>query len=217
MRSTVLVLLSFAAALPAATIDQFLNAPFASGLSAAPSGGKTNLAAQRRGRQKYLGLPLRPISKGRRLTSFKDDDGMEIGETAWSADGKVGDLRRGWRSRNQWRQSQSAQSPASSRTAIWLVPVRRWCARVSSPTDARPAVSKDGQVAFLRNGQIFLTNFAGDKTTEIVRTKGRSGDLRWSPDGTQLAFVSTRTDHSFIGVWRVSDKSVRYPRRECRP
>src|SRR5258708_3897706 len=132
MRSPALLLIfALAAVAPAATIDQYLSGPFASGLSAAPSGGKV----------------------------------------------------------------------------IWLLNER---AARKLGEGRSPAVSKDGQVAFLRNGQIFLTNFAGDKTSEIVHTKGRSGELRWSPDGTQLAFINTRTDHSFIGVWRVADQSVHY-------
>ncbi|MFZ0364026.1 MAG: prolyl oligopeptidase family serine peptidase, partial [Candidatus Cybelea sp.] len=32
--------------------------------------------------------------------------------------------------------------------------------------------------------------------------RGQDSDLHWSPDGSALAFVSTRTDHSFIGIYR---------------
>ena len=31
---------------------------------------------------------------------------------------------------------------------------------------------------------------------------GEDSELHWSPDGSALAFVSTRTDHSFIGIYR---------------
>ena len=65
-----------------------------------------------------------------------------------------------------------------------------------------PAVSKDGDVAFVRNGQIWLTNLNGEKPAEVVHAKGRSTDLRWSPDGTTLAFVNNRAEHAFIGVFQ---------------
>ena len=33
---------------------------------------------------------------------------------------------------------------------------------------------------------------------------------KWSPDGRKIAFVSTRTDHSFIVVYDVATRTVRY-------
>src|SRR5258705_1387408 len=64
-----------------------------------------------------------------------------------------------------------------------------------------PAISKDGRIAFVRNAQIWMTNVDGEKPAEIVHSKGAPADLRWSPDGMALAFVSNRNDHSFIGVY----------------
>ena len=40
--------------------------------------------------------------------------------------------------------------------------------------------------------------------------RGKSEDPQWSPDGTKVAFVSSRTDHAFIGVYDPSNKSLRY-------
>src|SRR5207237_239547 len=34
--------------------------------------------------------------------------------------------------------------------------------------------------------------------------------LRWSPDGTRLAFVSDRGDHNFIGLYDFTAKSLRF-------
>ena len=70
------------------------------------------------------------------------------------------------------------------------------------------AVSRDGLVAFLQNGQIWMTLPDGRKSA--VHTKASSSELEWSPDGTALAFTSDRGDHSFIGVYRVANKTVQY-------
>ena len=35
-------------------------------------------------------------------------------------------------------------------------------------------------------------------------------DPKWSPDGRKIAFVSTRTDHSFIMVYDVATRTVKY-------
>ncbi|HJS72842.1 MAG TPA: DPP IV N-terminal domain-containing protein, partial [Vicinamibacteria bacterium] len=51
---------------------------------------------------------------------------------------------------------------------------------------------------------------AENAAKELAKTRGRAGALRFSPDGTKLAFVSDRGDHSFIGVYSFADQSVRY-------
>ena len=40
--------------------------------------------------------------------------------------------------------------------------------------------------------------------------RGSAGSLAWSPDGTALAFVSSRGTHSFIGVVDVTSRELRY-------
>jgi Tol biopolymer transport system component len=53
-----------------------------------------------------------------------------------------------------------------------------------------------------------------DKPALLVQTKGRSNSLHLSPDGSMLAFVNARGDHSFVGVLDLgsggSGKQVRY-------
>jgi dipeptidyl aminopeptidase/acylaminoacyl peptidase len=45
---------------------------------------------------------------------------------------------------------------------------------------------------------------------QLIHMKGKAQSLRWSLDGSRLAFVSTRTDHNFIAVYTFAEKSVRY-------
>src|SRR6185369_13553610 len=73
-----------------------------------------------------------------------------------------------------------------------------------------PVVSPDGHVAFLKDGQIWMTTLGGMKPAEAVHAKASAYDLQWSPDGSALAFTSYRGDHSFIGVYRVANKTVTY-------
>ena len=49
-----------------------------------------------------------------------------------------------------------------------------------------------------------------EKPAALVQAKGRSDALHWSPDGAKLAFVNGRGDHSFIGVYDLAAKTVRY-------
>src|SRR5207247_9654182 len=40
--------------------------------------------------------------------------------------------------------------------------------------------------------------------------RGDATQAKWSPDGKQIASVSLRGDHSFIGVYELGGDSVRY-------
>src|SRR6476469_9199705 len=80
-------LASMGTAFAANSIEQYLKAPFASELSAAPSGGKIAWILDERG-ARNIWVAAAPDYKGRRLTSYTADDGQDLGDLAWSADGR---------------------------------------------------------------------------------------------------------------------------------
>ncbi|MGA3201534.1 MAG: prolyl oligopeptidase family serine peptidase [Bryobacteraceae bacterium] len=202
-------LLAFTLALAgAANIDQYLNAPFSSAMTAAPSGGKVAWLMKERGANN-LWVAAAPDFKGRRLTSITEDDGQEIGEVAWSADGKSIVYVRGGDLETNGDNPNPESLAKTPEMAVWVIPFDGG-APVKLSEGRMPAVSAKGDVAFVRNGQIWLTNLKGDKPVEIVHTKGQSMELRWSPDGTTLAFVNARAEHAFIGVFKIGAKSVGY-------
>jgi dipeptidyl aminopeptidase/acylaminoacyl peptidase len=205
------VLLAFAlacASASAANIDQYLNAPFSSAMTAAPSGGKVAWLMKERGANN-LWVAAAPDFKGRRLTSITEDDGQEIGEVAWTADGKSIVYVRGGDLETNGDNPNPESLVKAPEMAVWIIPFEGG-APTKLSEGRMPAVSKNGDVALVRNGQIWLTNLKGDKPVEIVHTKGRSSELRWSPDGSTLAFVNTRSEHAFIGVFKVGAKTVGY-------
>jgi Tol biopolymer transport system component len=203
----VLLALTFAYA-GAASIDQYLNAPFSSGMTAAPSGGRVAWLMKERGANN-LWVAAAPDYKGRRLTSITEDDGQEIGEVAWTADGKSIVYVRGGDLETNGDNPNPESLVKTPEMAVWIIPFEGGAAKKLSE-GRMPAVSKNGDVAFVKNGQIWLTNLNGDKPVEIVHTKGRSAELRWSPDGSTLAFVNNRTEHAFIGVFKIGAKTVGY-------
>src|SRR2546426_4090291 len=52
------------------------------------------------------------------------------------------------------------------------------------------------------------TLFPTRRSSDLARGAARS--LRWSPDGSKLAFVSDRGDHAFVAVYDVATKTLRF-------
>jgi TolB protein len=58
--------------------------------------------------------------------------------------------------------------------------------------------------------QIFLMKADGSRLRRITHDGYDDQVPKWSPDGSKIAFVSTRTDHSFIAVYDSATRSVQY-------
>jgi dipeptidyl aminopeptidase/acylaminoacyl peptidase len=192
-----------------ATIEQYLGAPFASEMLAAPGGGKVVWLLNERG-ARNLWAAAAPDYKGRRLTNYKEDDGQDVGMIEWTADGRSIVYVRGGNLEQIGQVSPNpmswAQMPDQS---IWMIPFAGGTPKKLAEGHSA-SVSKDGRVAFIRASQIWMTTIDGEKPVEAVHTRGGSLNLRWSPDGSQLAFTNSRGDHSFVGIYKPGEKSVRY-------
>src|SRR5260370_6805792 len=68
------------------------------------------------------------------------------------------------------------------------------------------------QVAFLSHGQIWAVDLGPDaaKAKPLLHVRGDISELVWAHDAHAIAFVSERTDHSFIGVYDLHAKSLLY-------
>ena len=208
-RLTVLGLLVVATC-SAFTLEQVLSSPFPSSLVAAPAGGKIAWVQNARGvRNIWVAEP--PGYKGRPVTAYTADDGQELLDLHWAPDGRAIVYARGGAANRQGEYPNPRSDPAGVTQTVWIVE-----ATGGEPTRIgeghSPAVSPKGdRVAFLRRGQIWSAPLEPDpKVSQLVHARGDCAALRWSPDGSKLAFVSNRRDHSFIGVYDLASKSLRY-------
>ena len=154
-----------------------------------------------------------------RITSFMKDDGVDIADVELSDDGAIAVFVRGSApNRNDWIANPS-HDPDGGERAIWAArtsgPVSAWKVAVGSA----PALSPDGRyVLYVNNGQIYRGRVSptapasefdkGDKP--FIKAWGTNGTPRWSPDGSKIAFVSTRPSHALLAVYDVKTRTVKY-------
>jgi dipeptidyl-peptidase 4 len=199
------------------TIDGFIHPGFPSGLVAAARTDRVAWLANERGlRNVYTAAApdFRPV----RVTSFTEDDGIELSSLNISDDGSVVVFVRGSApNREGWVANPASHADGAER-AIWAARTDGSAAwRLTE--GASPTLSPDGRWAvFVRDGQLHrvaVTRTPAATPAErgevpFTRVWGRNAGPRWSPDGSKIAFVSNRGDHSFIVVYDVASHSIDY-------
>jgi dipeptidyl aminopeptidase/acylaminoacyl peptidase len=199
------------------TLEQVMSAPFVSDMTAAPAGGRVAWIANDEGRRNiWVAQPdsrLGSHASAQQITHYTADDGQEISGLAWSADGEWLAYTRGGDS--EWPE-RPAPNPAlltaGVKQEMWLISANGGTPRDIGEGNAG-AISPSGDViAYLLKGQIWTVSLkdAAAKPQQLFQGRGEEQDLRWSPDGSALAFVSARDDHSFIGVYRFATKTLEY-------
>ncbi len=192
------------------TLEQIMSAPFPTDLTAAPQGGAVAWVLDQHG-ARNIWIAEAPDYKGRRLTDYREDDGQEISELTWTPDGRSIVFARGGDFETHGDNPNPASFPQGVEQDIWIIPVSGGAPRKLAEGN-QPAVSPKGdRIVFLKKDEIWSIGLEDNaKPAQLIHTKGQASELRWSPDGSHLAFVASRTDHSFIGAYNVASKSLLY-------
>jgi dipeptidyl aminopeptidase/acylaminoacyl peptidase len=193
---------------PAVSIPDLLSAPFPTNLTAAPSGGAVAWVFNDRGsRNVWIASP--PDYRGRPLTTYTGDDGQEIGDVSWTPDGRTILYVRGGGANRQGEYPNPVSDPDGVEQAIWAVAVDGGAPRKIA-AGAAPSISPKGnRVAYILRNQAWWVDLSdGAKPERFIEGRGQASSLRWSPDGSKIAFVSGRGDHAFVGVYDVAKNAV---------
>ncbi len=195
------------------TLEQVMSAPFPTELTAAPSGAKVAWIFNAQGaRNVWVAEGDGGRFRARQLTNYTGDDGQDVGDLAWLPDASALVYVRGGDLEYPGEAYPNPGSvPQGVEQNVWLMPVSGGSPQLLGEGYA-PAVSPRGtSVAFLHKGQVWLANLNPvGNASQLIHGEGRAGSLRWSPDGTKLAFVSNRGDHRLIGVYDFAQKNLRY-------
>ncbi|HYL84376.1 MAG TPA: prolyl oligopeptidase family serine peptidase [Candidatus Angelobacter sp.] len=190
------------------TLQQILSAPFPSDLTAAKKNNRLAWVLDQEGKRN-LWVAEGPAFAARPITKYNEDDGQELSQVSFSADANTIVFVRGGGKNSAGQVPNPTSNPAGMEQAVWTI---AWNGSEPKRVDAghSPDISSRGTIAYTKDGQIWLAPLDGSEKPRQLVVRGQHFDPHWSPDGSKLAFVSARGDHSFITVYDVAAKTVEF-------
>jgi dipeptidyl-peptidase 4 len=158
-----------------------------------------------------------------RLTSFMTDNGIDLSGIRISDDGSTVIFVRGTVPNRDGRVANPTADPDGPERSIWAARTSggsAWKVVIDRGLPAaNPELAPDGSaIAYIKDGQVYRARVTpvrpaaavdrGDKP--LITQWGVQSAPKWSPDARKIAFVSTRTDHSFVIVYDVATHKVTY-------
>ncbi len=197
------------------TFEAIKSYPFPTELTASAQGSRIAWAWEEKGvRNVYVAEG--PDFKPRKLTNYTQDDGQEITSLSISANGQWVVFVRGGDHGSNWDDELPVNPTFSTvplKVRVISVPFAGGEPKTLSEGDA-PAISpKSDVVVFIKSNQAWTVSTDGSSEAKnLFTTRGSVSSLEWSPDGSKLAFVSSRTDHAFVGVFVNAETPIQWDR-----
>ena len=190
------------------SLEQVLAAPFPSDLTAAKKSNRVAWIFDQQGKRN-IWVAEAPGFAARQITKYNEDDGQELFHLDFSLDGNTIIYVRGGGKNAAGQVPNPTSNPVGAEQAVWTV---AWTGGDPKRVDAgnSPDVSSRGTIAYVKDGQVWLAPLDGSEKPQQLVARGQNFNPHWSPDGSKLAFVSGRGDHSFIGLYDIAAKTVQF-------
>jgi len=190
------------------TLEELMSAPFPENLTAAKTSNRVAWTFNQEGKRN-IWVAEGPSFSARRLTAYLEDDGQPISELSFSADANAIVYVRGEGKNATGQFPNPTSNPTGMEQTVWSI---TWSGGEPKRVDVgdSPKISAQGVIAYVRDGQIWIAPLNSSEKPKQLVVRGQNQVVEWSPDGTHLVFVSTRGDHSFIGIYDAAAKSVNF-------
>jgi len=194
------------------TLENLLSAPFPTELKSSPNGRMLAWVFNDKGSRNVY-IAESPEFTPHKLTNNSGDNGVDITNLSFTPDSRSVIFTEGNSLNGDGEPANPAQLQKSTARAVWIVNtngtgLRKLAAGGNFKTDhtGNTAVYTTGGKAW----RILLSDSI-PKPELLFAARGILIDLRWSPDDKQLAFISNRGDHAFLGICDVANKTIQYP------
>ncbi len=195
------------------TLQSIKSYPFPTELTASAQGSKIAWAFDEEGKRNVY-VAEGPAYTPRKLTNYNNDDAQEITSLSISHDGKWVLYVRGGDHGSNWNDDvpvNASFSPTPPKVEIWTVPFAGGEPKAIAEADEPVISPKSDSVVFIKGGQAWIAPVnALAAAKNLFTSRGTTGSLEWSPDGSNLAFVSNRGDHNLIGVYTMNTATINW-------
>ncbi|HRI80408.1 MAG TPA: S9 family peptidase, partial [Cyclobacteriaceae bacterium] len=197
----------------ALSLSNYKSYPFPNELTASVQGSKIAWALNEQGKRNVY-VAEGPDFKPRKLTNYTLDDGQEITSLSISNNGQWVVYVRGGDHGSNWDDELPVNPTYSStpiKVQIYSIPFAGGEPKSLSEGDSPVISPKNDWVTFIKSNQAWSVPIDGSAAAKnLFTTRGTVGSLKWSPDGSKIAFSVNRTDHSFIGIFTNAESPIQW-------
>jgi len=152
-----------------------------------------------------------PQFEGRQLTKYESDDGQAISGLIFTHDGEHLLFVRGSAPNRFGDIPNPALMPDGASRQLWMLNLKNGSRKLIANTGNAVLHPKKDVIAYSSQGKVWTLNLhKKEDPMAIFQARRGAGSLRWSPDGQKLAFVSSRGDHSFVGIYDLQSDHYEY-------
>jgi len=190
------------------TIEQVLEAPYPSDLTAAPRGSAVAWVFDTKGVRNVWTADPAHGGKAHPITTFAQE-GVDIGDIAWSPDGKWIAFTRGDTIDDEGPANVNSSPEGPKPREVWIVPTSGGAARKIAAGHSESFAPDGAHVIFSDKKQLITAAVDGKSApVPLIVDEGGISLATWSPDERHFAFLSRRGSHTLVGIYDTIGKTI---------